>query len=201
MGEGKTSRINTAMGGAIVKLPKGQYRKVAQNHWGLTDKQMKGMHVHHRIPRSQGGTNDPSNLYVCSSWFHANVWHDQDYFTQQAAEGGRKGGNSVSDKQRRINREVGRKNGKLPNSDLQKETVRQLGIKRKESGDLAVWWETSHKKMSKPVLLTLIETGDTFEFNSLADAARGLNLVRGEIRRCCQGKRKTTKGYKASYIK
>jgi hypothetical protein len=54
---------------------------------------MKGMHVHHRIPRSQGGTNDPSNLYVCSAWFHKNVWHAEDSYNNliiYAAEGGNK---------------------------------------------------------------------------------------------------------------
>jgi hypothetical protein len=54
---------------------------------------MKGMHVHHRIPRSQGGTNDPSNLYVCSVWFHKNVWHAEDGYSSlivYAKEGGEK---------------------------------------------------------------------------------------------------------------
>ena len=41
---------------------------------------MKGMHVHHRIPVSKGGTNDPSNLYVCSPWFHKNCWHSEDSY-------------------------------------------------------------------------------------------------------------------------
>ena len=54
---------------AIIKVDKRHYRKIAQENWGLTDAQMKGMHVHHRIPRSQGGTNDPSNLYVCRHGF------------------------------------------------------------------------------------------------------------------------------------
>ena len=63
---------------AIVLIPKGNYRKIAQTHWGLTDQQMSGMHVHHRTPVSQGGTNDPSNLYVCSPWFHAHIWHGGD---------------------------------------------------------------------------------------------------------------------------
>jgi len=64
---------------AIVLLPKGSYRAIAQKNWGLTDDQMKGMHVHHRIPRSKGGTDAPENLYVCSPSFHANVWHDGRY--------------------------------------------------------------------------------------------------------------------------
>jgi hypothetical protein len=48
---------------------------------------MKGMHVHRRIPKSKGGTNDPSNLYVCSAWFHAYVWHNEDEFTAWSKKG------------------------------------------------------------------------------------------------------------------
>lgn len=36
--------------------------------------------MHHRIPVSKGGTNDPSNLYVCSPWFHKNCWHYEDSY-------------------------------------------------------------------------------------------------------------------------
>lgn len=64
---------------AIVLLPKGSYRVIAQKNWGLTDDQMKGMHVHHRIPRSKGGTDAPENLYVCSPWFHQEIWHNGRY--------------------------------------------------------------------------------------------------------------------------
>lgn len=60
-------------------MPRTHYRKTAQLNWGLTDKQMKGMHVHHRIPRSKGGTDAPENLYVCSPWFHQEVWHKGRY--------------------------------------------------------------------------------------------------------------------------
>jgi hypothetical protein len=49
---------------AIVLLFKSHYREIARQNWGLTEEQMKGMHVHHRIPVSKGGTNAPENLYV-----------------------------------------------------------------------------------------------------------------------------------------
>jgi hypothetical protein len=53
---------------------------------------MRGMHVHHRIKRCDGGTNDPSNLYVCSEWFHDNIWHAKDNgFAGCASSGGRLG--------------------------------------------------------------------------------------------------------------
>ena len=63
------------MTSAIVKVDTRHYRKIAQENWGLTNEQMKGMDVHHRLPQSLGGTNDPSNLYVCSPSYHAHAWH------------------------------------------------------------------------------------------------------------------------------
>ena len=56
---------------SIVVTPNhSNYRLIAQRHWGLTDEQMRGMDVHHWVPRSLGGTNDPSNLYVMSRSCH-----------------------------------------------------------------------------------------------------------------------------------
>lgn len=52
------------------------YRQVAQRHWGLTDEQMKGMHVHHFPPKSRGGRNVPEHLYVCSESMHHHGWHN-----------------------------------------------------------------------------------------------------------------------------
>lgn len=73
---------------SIVKVDKRHYRVIARENWGLSREQMKGKHVHHRIKRSDGGTDDPSNLYVCSEWFHGNVWHAQDGgFTGCASQG------------------------------------------------------------------------------------------------------------------
>ncbi len=80
---------------SIVPVDKRPYRVIAQENWGLVESQMEGMHVHHRIPISRGGTNDPSNLYVCSAWFHSKVWHAEDGCSSlipYAREGGRKGG-------------------------------------------------------------------------------------------------------------
>jgi hypothetical protein len=76
---------------ALVKIDKRSYRQIAKENWGLTDEQMKGMHVHHRLPRSKGGTNDPSNLYVCSAWFHKHIWHSGEEWIDWAEKGGRKG--------------------------------------------------------------------------------------------------------------
>jgi len=59
---------------------------------------MKGMHVHHRIPISKGGTDDPSNLYVCSPSMHMWGWHNGEEFIEWANEGGRKGGKTAAEK-------------------------------------------------------------------------------------------------------
>jgi hypothetical protein len=74
---------------SIVKVDNRSYRKIAQENWGLTDEQMRGMHVHHRIKRSTGGTNDPSNLYVCSPSFHRWVWHNGEEFIEWASRAGK----------------------------------------------------------------------------------------------------------------
>jgi hypothetical protein len=74
-------------GVSIVKIDRRPYRDIAQENWGLSEQQMTGMHVHHRIPISGCGTNDPSNLYVCSPQFHAWVWHDRGYYIENSLKG------------------------------------------------------------------------------------------------------------------
>ena len=86
---------------SIVCVDKRRYRKIAQENRGLSKQQMKGMHVHHRIPLSKGGTNDPSNLYVCSPQFHAWVWHNQGHYIENALKG-----NEAAIKAKRILRET-----------------------------------------------------------------------------------------------
>lgn len=76
---------------SLVPVDKRHYRKIAQQNWGLTNEQMKGMHVHHRIPVSQGGTNDASNLYICSPSFHRWIWHVGEEWIEWAMEGSRRG--------------------------------------------------------------------------------------------------------------
>lgn len=76
---------------SIVRVDTRHYRTIARENWGLTREQMKGKHVHHRIAVSDGGTNDPTNLYVCSPWFHDVMWHGgSGGFIELAAEGGKK---------------------------------------------------------------------------------------------------------------
>jgi hypothetical protein len=78
---------------SIVHSPgKKDYRKAAQENWGLTDEQMKGMHVHHFPPVSLGGRNIPEHLYVCSPSLHSRGWHSGEEFILWAAKGGSLGG-------------------------------------------------------------------------------------------------------------
>ncbi len=66
------------------------YRKVAQENWGLTDEQMKGMDVHHFPPVNEGGKNIPEHLYVCSPYVHTNWWHNGNQFVMWARKGAQK---------------------------------------------------------------------------------------------------------------
>jgi hypothetical protein len=81
---------------SIVKVDSRHYRVIARENWGLTREQMRGKHVHHRIAQSDGGTNDPTNLYVCGPWFHDVIWHGgSGGFIEIAAEGGKLGAQKV----------------------------------------------------------------------------------------------------------
>lgn len=70
---------------SIVRVPNTRLnavvvRNIARKHWGLTKEQMKGMHVHHFPPRSEGGKDIPEHLYICSEEFHRKIWHGNEYF-------------------------------------------------------------------------------------------------------------------------
>ena len=81
---------------SIVLVDKRPYRKIAQDNWGLTNEQMVGMHVHHRVEVSKGGTDDPSNLYVCSPSMHRWGWHNGEAWVEWASRGGKAGAESCS---------------------------------------------------------------------------------------------------------
>ena len=75
------------MSSAIVLSPnRHNYRKVAQAHWGLTDEQMEGKHVHHHPSVHEGGRNIPEHLYVCSPEMHQYGWHNDEFFVLQASK-------------------------------------------------------------------------------------------------------------------
>ena len=57
----------------VLSTNKYNYRKVAQEHYGLTDEQMKDIDVHHNPPRCEGGRNIPEHLYVYHPALHAQI--------------------------------------------------------------------------------------------------------------------------------
>jgi len=112
---------------SIVPVDNRHHRVIARENWGLSKQQMRGMHVHHRVKRSEGGTNDPSNLYVCSEWFHDNVWHaGEGGFAGVAIRGGRKGGLKGGRTQGRKN--VKNQTGFLKPGARTSETCRRGGV-------------------------------------------------------------------------
>ena len=167
--------------GAIVRVDKRHYRKIAQENWGLTDEQMVGMHVHHRTPRSQGGTNDASNLYVCSPYFHGQVWHDGNYFAQHCARGG------------------------LANTEAQKQARREAGsvqCQRWHSNGANLRGRLKSIELRRtPIALTKISTGETFYFSSQINACKAFGLSKGNLNGVLNGDRSQHKGYTAEYVK
>jgi hypothetical protein len=105
---------------SIVLVDKRHYRKIAQDNWGLTKEQMKGKHVHHRIPVSRGGTNDPSNLYVCSPSFHRWGWHNGEEWIEWAQAGGIMG--AISSQEKRAKDPVWREKEKVRNTASAKQS-------------------------------------------------------------------------------
>jgi hypothetical protein len=64
---------------SIVLSPaSGNYRRIAQEWYGLTDEQMIGMDVHHNPPRHKGGRNIPEHLYVYHHTLHSAV-HESNF--------------------------------------------------------------------------------------------------------------------------
>lgn len=62
----------------VLSVERRNYRKLAQDWYGLTDEQMVDMDVHHNPPRSQGGRNIPEHLYVYHNTLHTAV-HDHSF--------------------------------------------------------------------------------------------------------------------------
>jgi len=110
------------------------YRKLAQKHYGLSDDQMKGMHVHHNPPRYMGGRNIPEHLYVYSPEMHDAV-HGGNGFTLASSEGGKRGG-KIGGKSRNKNKEAcrrgGLKGGKTTGAKAQKEGIGFFGLSMEE---------------------------------------------------------------------
>jgi hypothetical protein len=84
----------------VLSVERKNYRKLAQEWFGLTDEQMVDVDVHHNPARHQGGRNIPEHLFVYHKTLHSAV-HGNDFVLwarntgvseQQAAEWGKIGG-------------------------------------------------------------------------------------------------------------
>jgi hypothetical protein len=79
----------------VLSRERKNYRKLAQEWFGLTDEQMKDCDVHHNPPRHQGGRNIPEHLFVYHYTLHAAI--HEDGFTEWAKIGGKLGGEKCRD--------------------------------------------------------------------------------------------------------
>ena len=165
---------------SIVRVDTRHYRVIARENWGLTPEQMKGKHVHHRIAVSDGGTNDPANLYVCDPWFHKNVWHAEDSYNSlipyaeiggQKAYAEKKGIHGLSPMEHRKNAVNGGNAGGWKKSQEQ-----GIGI----FGDRSDWKET-YIENGRRNLQTNIEKNPSHQSESgkkggLAARAKGVGI-------------------------
>ena len=205
MEESARTRTKTTVGGAIVKLPQGRYRKIAQENWGLTKQQMEGMHVHHRIPVSEGGTNDPTNLYVCSPSCHA-MWHSGNLHID-LLEKARQGGHT----QGKINVENGHLQSvsslggkrchelKVGGGDPEIAAKGGRNVHKKYPGHASRIGKLGGKKGGQACFISVtllhVETGETHYFEKCEDACKALNLNQSCLSLVLNGHRKHHKGY------
>ena len=205
---------------SIVKVDTRHYRTIAMENWGLTREQMRGMHVHHRKKRSEGGTNDPTNLYVCSEWFHDNVWHEgEGGFAGLASRGAsaahaKKGEDGKSELAVRAGGLGGAKSGRRSALKGHEEktpegkSVRAIEMAKKshaekdEQGRSVVALRASRagnakdkRKNRTPIVLVDVEWGVILLFGSYRDAADFIGADPANLRKACM-KGKTCKGFK-----
>jgi len=80
----------------VLSVERKNYRKLAQEWYGLTDEQMKDCDVHHNPARHQGGRNIPEHLFVYHYTLHSAVHEALFILTQRKAAV--KGGQAVKER-------------------------------------------------------------------------------------------------------
>jgi hypothetical protein len=114
----------------VLSRPVANYRKLAQEWYGLTDEQMVGRHVHHNPPRHQGGRDIPEHLYVYTPEVHDYV-HGGNGFTLACSEGGKRGG-KIGGKSKNKNKDAcrrgGLKGGKTTGAKAQQNRIGFFGL-------------------------------------------------------------------------
>lgn len=111
---------------AIVLSPNySNYRKVAQQNYGLTDEQMKDIDVHHNPPRCEGGRNISEHLYVYHPATH-KIIHDK-----QAINWAKKSKGNKTEKRGKPPKKI-----EPTQQELSILKYRQSGLSRKEVADV-----------------------------------------------------------------
>jgi hypothetical protein len=190
---------------SLVCVDTRNHRVIAQENWGLTAEQMKGMHVHHRILRSQGGTNDPTNLFVCTPWFHANIWHDEVFWIETQRKAATSGAKTTHSKKDSFGRSVHALKmresgmGKLSDEETRDhmKMVRSNFIREKDEFGRDINALNSFGSNKKSIKVTNITTGETFVFDSARLAQKQLGV--GHLNEVANGTRKTSKGFIAEW--
>lgn len=180
----------------ILSREDANYRKLAKSHYGLTEEQMEGKHVHHNPPRYLGGRNVPEHLYVYSIENHEWV-HSGDPFVSASSKGSVLGGSANTPLQKESRRRVGRENGKRNSHHLDKY--------RSENGKK--WGEANKENLrgyagsnKKAVEVTNLKTGEKTYWESAREAARNLGLCQSHLSRTAREPKRQHKGYRARYI-
>jgi transposase len=119
----------------ILSTDKYNYRKVAQEHYGLTDEQMKDIDVHHNPPRCEGGRNIPEHLYVYSPELHAAVHETESVLWARKGYETRKKNGTENKKGIRTGGGPSKKT-EPTQQELAILKYRQSGMSRKEVSDL-----------------------------------------------------------------
>jgi hypothetical protein len=148
----------------VLSREEANYRKLAQIHYGLTDEEMKGRHVHHNPPRYKGGRNIPEHLYVYSPEVHDSV-HGGNGYCLSCSEGGKIGGKiggKVKNKNIEKCKEGGKKGGATTGAKAQKERIGFFGLPEEEKR------QNSRKGGNKNV-----ETGQIHEIKTPESLRKG----------------------------
>jgi len=109
----------------VLSTDKYNYRKVAQQHYKLTDEQMKDIDIHHNPPRCEGGRNIPEHLYIYHATTHKAI-HDK-----QALDWARKSSGNKTGRRGKPSTKI-----KPTSQDLKILKLRQSGLSRKEVANL-----------------------------------------------------------------
>lgn len=175
-------------------VPSGEspnYRRLAQLHWGLSDEQMKGMHVHHWPPKAQGGRSIPEHLYVCSPTMHHYGWHNGTIgYSMKAVMAGIIGGGRHSEKQKAHRSRMGHELKLRPEKKEWCSAGGSANTAAQRESRTRLAREMAKNKCKKVLCVELNEV-----FDSLTKASQATGVAISNISKCCSGERKVAGGF------